>query len=99
METVDGRTRELAKIFAGKHLDLRLRTNKHFTPKNHRTLGYYYCDECIVIGLRWMESNASRIQQQRLQLHPVSVLPVREDDEDQQWTGWILFASDYRAVP
>src|SRR5512140_2825403 len=28
----------------------------------------------------------------------VSLLPVREDDEDQQWTDWILFASDYRAL-
>ena len=27
------------------------------------------------------------------------MLPVREDDEDQQYIGWILLASDYRAVP
>src|SRR5215475_13006218 len=34
-----------------------------------------------------------------LQLRRVSLLPVREDDEDQRWIEWILFASDYRAVP
>ena len=27
------------------------------------------------------------------------MLPVREDDEDQQYIGWILLVSDYRAVP
>ena len=35
----------------------------------------------------------------RLRLHRVSVLAVREDDEDQQYIEWILLASDYRAVP
>jgi hypothetical protein len=29
----------------------------------------------------------------------VSLLPVREDDEDQQYIAWILFASDHRASP
>src|SRR5215468_8493202 len=32
------------------------------------------------------------------QLRWVSALPVREDDEDQQWTA-VLFASDQRAIP
>ena len=27
------------------------------------------------------------------------MLPAREDDEDRQYIEWILFASDYRAVP
>ena len=35
----------------------------------------------------------------RLQLRRVSLLPVREDDEDQQCIEWILLASDYLAVP
>jgi len=29
----------------------------------------------------------------------ISLLPVREDDEDQRYTEWILFGSNYRAVP
>ena len=27
------------------------------------------------------------------------MLPVSEEGEDQQWIEWILFVSDYRAVP
>ena len=35
----------------------------------------------------------------RLRLHRVSVLAVREDDEDQQYIERIFLGSDYRAVP
>jgi hypothetical protein len=42
----------------------------------------------------WIVSHA-----RRLQLRRVSLLPVREDDEDQQYIEWILFVSHCRAVP
>jgi hypothetical protein len=34
-----------------------------------------------------------------VRLCQINVLPVLEDGEDPQWIEWILFASDYRAVP
>ena len=50
-------------------------------------------------GRRSAASLPGIVSKCEVQVRRVSLLPVREDDEDQQYIEWILFVSHYRAVP